>query len=71
MTSDSVVQAPSSERPAAVVDDLDRTVDWRRLVWAGHGVAVLALCAMVFGAVLQAISPQPGPRAPDMKPRNC
>lgn len=56
MTSDSVVQAPSSVRPAAAVDDLDRTVDWRRLVWAGHGVAVLALCAMVFGAILQAVS---------------
>ena len=56
MTSDSLVQTQSSVRSAATVDDLDRTVDWRRLVWAGHGVALLALCAMVFGAILQAVS---------------
>ncbi len=56
MTSDSLVQARSSVRSAATVVDLDRTVDWRRLVWAGHGVALLALCAMVFGAILQAVS---------------
>lgn len=56
MTSDSMVQAPSPARPAAAPGDLDRTVDWRRLVWAGHGVAVVALCAMVFGAILQSVS---------------
>jgi ATP-binding cassette subfamily B protein len=56
MTSDSLVQARSSVRSAATVVDLDRTVDWRRLVWASHGVALLALCAMVLGAILQAVS---------------
>src|SRR3954469_24819169 len=56
MTSDSVVRAPSSVPPTAAPGDLDRTVDWRRLVWTGHGVAVLALCAMVFGAILQSVS---------------
>src|ERR1700733_10826761 len=56
MTSDSSVQAHLSVRSAAAVDDLDRTVDWRRLVSAGHGVALLALFAMVSGATLQAVS---------------
>lgn len=56
MTSESVVHANSPARSVAAADELDRTVDWRRLVRAGHGVAVLALCAMVFGAILQAVS---------------
>ena len=56
MTSDSLVQPHSPARSVATVDDLDRTVDWRRLIWTGHGVALLALCAMVFGATLQAVS---------------
>jgi ATP-binding cassette subfamily B protein len=56
MTSGSSVQAHLSVRSAAAVDDLDRTVDWRRLVSAGHGVALLALFAMVLGATLQAVS---------------
>ncbi|MDH6196076.1 ATP-binding cassette subfamily B protein [Mycobacterium frederiksbergense] len=56
MTSDSLVQAHLSEGSAGAVDDLDRTVDWRRLVWAGRGVALIALSAMVLGAILAALS---------------
>ncbi|BBY66742.1 ATP-binding cassette domain-containing protein [Mycolicibacterium helvum] len=39
-----------------MINDLDRTVDWRRLVRAGRGVVVLAMLAMALGAALQALS---------------
>ncbi|MGW4098551.1 ATP-binding cassette domain-containing protein [Mycobacterium sp. NPDC004974] len=56
MTSDSLVQEHASGRTPGAVDDLDRTVDWRRLVGAGRGAAGVALTAMVLGAVLAALS---------------
>jgi ATP-binding cassette, subfamily B, bacterial len=56
MTSGASVQPHSSVRSVTAVGDLDRTVDWRRLVWAGHSVAITALCGMMFGAMLQAVS---------------
>lgn len=56
MTSTSLVQEHRSERPVSAVDRLDRTVDWRRLLRAGRGVALIALSAMVCGAILQAVS---------------
>ncbi|TGD84601.1 ABC transporter ATP-binding protein [Mycolicibacterium sp. CH28] len=39
-----------------MIDDLDRTVDWRRLVSAGSGVGLRAMLAMALGAALQALS---------------
>lgn len=45
-----------SGRAPGAVDDLDRTVDWRRLAREGRGAAVVALIAMVSGAVLAALS---------------
>jgi ATP-binding cassette, subfamily B, bacterial len=37
-------------------DDVNRTVDWRRLIGAGHATAIVALCAMLLGAILAALS---------------
>jgi ATP-binding cassette, subfamily B, bacterial len=56
MTSASLVHEHLSGRSAEAVDGLDRTVDWRRLVRAGRAAAVIALTAMVLGAVLAALS---------------
>lgn len=56
MTSESLVQEHLLGRSAVAAKDVDRTVDWRRLVSAGRGVVLLAVSAMVVGAILAALS---------------
>lgn len=55
MTANPLIETQVSIRADSHDDHLDRTVDWRRLWRSGHGVAVVALVAMMLAAILQSL----------------